>query len=142
MKYYYINLETATERREQLENEFTNNTKKYDVIFDTVGKLSYCKAKKNLKSKGSFLTPVLTFSTLLKMLLVSPFSKKKLKFDATGMRKKELIMQDLKIIRDLMAINKLTTVIDKVYTLDYIQKAHSYVDKGKKRGNVVITMES
>jgi len=25
MKYYYINLETATERREQLENEFTNN---------------------------------------------------------------------------------------------------------------------
>lgn len=25
MKYYYINLETATERREQLVNEFTNN---------------------------------------------------------------------------------------------------------------------
>ena len=31
MKYYYINLETATERREQLENEFTNNKTPIDL---------------------------------------------------------------------------------------------------------------
>lgn len=123
-------------------NEFQDSIEKFDVIFDTVGKLSYSKTKRNLKENGIFLTPVLSFSAILTMLFVTPFTKKKLKFAATGMRKQEQRMRDLVQIRDMLATSKLTTVIDRVYPLNQIQEAHRYVDTGRKRGNVVVAMES
>ena len=121
-------------------NELQKNSETFDVIFDTVGKLSYSKAKKNLSENGIFLTPVLSLSTLLNMMLISPFTKKKLKFAATGTRKQEQRMKDLIQIRDMLASKKLTTIIDRVYSLEQIQEAHTYVDSGRKRGNVVVTM--
>jgi NADPH:quinone reductase-like Zn-dependent oxidoreductase len=114
----------------------------FDVIFDTVGKMSFSKSKKHLKEKGVYLTPVLSFSALLTMLFVSPFSKKKLKFAATGIRKEEQRMRDLIEVRDMLASNKLNTVIDRIYTLEQIQDAHSYVDTGRKRGNVIVSMNA
>ncbi|MCH2230832.1 MAG: NAD(P)-dependent alcohol dehydrogenase [Crocinitomicaceae bacterium] len=119
-------------------NEFLKSKKKYDVIFDTVGKLSYFKSKKHLKSNGVFLTPVMTFSTLILLIFVSPFSKNKLKFAATGLRKEELQIRDLIRVRDFLASEKLKTVIDRVYPLEKIQEAHSYVDSGRKKGNVIV----
>jgi len=110
----------------------------FDVIFDTVGKLSYSNAKKNLKPNGVYLTPVMDFSTLLSLLFVSPFSKKKLKFCATGMRKQELRMKDLIQVKDLIKEEKISPVMDRVYPFEQIQEAHSYVDTGRKRGNVVV----
>ena len=112
---------------------------KFDVIFDTVGKLSFRKGKKLLTKRGVFLTPVLSFPTLLNMLFVSPFMKRKLKFAATGLRKHDMQMRDLIKIRDLMQSEKLTSVIDRVYNFEQIQNAHAYVDRGHKRGNVVVS---
>jgi NADPH:quinone reductase-like Zn-dependent oxidoreductase len=123
-------------------NELRDSVETFDVIFDTVGKLSYCDSRKHLKNQGVFLTPVLSFSTLIFMALVSPFSKKKLKFAATGIRKQSLRMRDLIEIRDMLAANKLTTVIDRVYPFDQIQEAHGYVDSGRKRGNVILSIHS
>lgn len=122
-------------------NEFNKSEEKFDIIFDTVGKLSYRKAKKNLNKHGIYLTPVLRFSVLLQMLFVSPFTNKKLKFAATGLRKNEERMRDLIQIRDLIEKEKLTTVIDQVYPLARIQEAQTYVDLGHKRGNVIVTFE-
>lgn len=123
-------------------NELADSSEKFDVIFDTVGKLSYAKSKKQLKENGIFLTPVLSFSALLNMMFVSPFTRKKLKFSATGMRKKEQRMRDLIQIRDMLASKKLTTIIDRVYPIDQIQEAHSYVDSGRKRGNVILSISA
>lgn len=120
-------------------DEFQNSIETFDLIFDTVGKLSYSKAKANLKPNGVFLTPVLSFSTLLNMLFVSPFTSKKLKFDATGMRNQALRMKDLIEVRDMLALDRLTTIIDRVYDFDRIQEAHTYVDSERKRGNVIVT---
>jgi NADPH:quinone reductase-like Zn-dependent oxidoreductase len=118
--------------------ELQNSNETFDVIFDTVGKLSYSKAKRNLNSVGVYLTPVLSFSALISMLFVSPFTKKKLKFAATGIRKREKCMRDLIQIRDMLESGKLTTIIDRVYPFEQIQEAHAYVDTGRKRGNVVV----
>ncbi len=76
------------------------------------------------------------------MMFVSPFTKKKLKFAATGMRKKEQRMRDLILVRDMLASKKLITIIDRVYSIDQIQEAHSYVDSGRKRGNVIVALVS
>lgn len=113
---------------------------KFDIIFDTVGKISFGKGKKLLTKKGIFLTPVMSFPALLNMLFVSPFSNQKFKFAATGMRKQDLRMRDLIQISNLLASGSLTPVIDRVYSLDQVQDAHAYVDLGHKRGNVVINM--
>ncbi len=119
-------------------NELEKSEQKFDIIFDTVGKLSYSKSKKHLTDRGLFLTPVLGMSALLAMLFVNPFSKKKLKFSATGLRKTDLRLRDMLTIKEMLAANKLKTVIDKVYSLEQIQEAHKYVDAGHKRGNVVV----
>lgn len=123
-------------------NEFEESSETFDVIFDTVGKLSYMKTKKNLNEKGVFLTPVLSFSSLLNMLFVSPFTNKKLKFAATGIRKNEQRMRDLLKIRDMLASKRISTIIDRVYPLDQIKEAHTYVDSGRKRGNVILSINA
>jgi NADPH:quinone reductase-like Zn-dependent oxidoreductase len=121
-------------------NELENSTEQFDIIFDTVGKLAFSKSKKHLKEKGVFLTPVLKMSILLSMMFLNPISRKKLKFSATGLRKLNLRLRDMIKIKDLIANNKLKTVIDKVYSLEQIQEAHSYVDAGHKKGNVIIKL--
>jgi NADPH:quinone reductase-like Zn-dependent oxidoreductase len=120
--------------------ELENNSILFDIVFDTVGKLSYAKTKQHMSSNGVLMTPVMTMKTLLTMLIVSPFSKKKLKFAATGLRKHDVQMRDLKKVREMLSTNKLKTVIDKVYSLEEIQEAHRYVDAGHKKGNVIVRM--
>lgn len=120
-------------------SDLETTEQKFDIIFDTVGKMSFGKGKGLLTNKGVFLTPVLSFSTLLNMLFVSPFASRKLKFAATGMRKNDLQMRDLDVLRDLLESGKITPIIDRVYKLEQIQEAHAYVDRGHKRGNVVVS---
>ncbi len=121
-------------------NDLINTKEKFDIIFDTVGKMPFKAGKKLLKENGTFLTPVMTFSAFMNMMFISPFTSKKLKFAATGIRNIELRMRDLKIVRDMLASGKLTTVIDRVFKLEQIEEAHNYVDNGHKRGNVIISL--
>jgi len=44
------------------------------------------------------------------------------------------------ILKQMIANGKLTTVIDRCYPLEQIATAHEYVEKGHKRGNLVITI--
>lgn len=58
--------------------DFTKGSKKYDVIFDTVGKSSFKACKPVLENDGIYLTPVLTLGSLKDMMISKLFHPKKL----------------------------------------------------------------
>ena len=94
--------------------EFTKSSQTYDVIFDTVGKSSASRSKRSLKHKGIYLS------------IKSSVSEK---------------TENLIFLKELIEAGKIKSVIDRHYPLEQIAEAHSYVDKGHKKGNVVITVQ-
>ena len=120
--------------------DFTQNDEKYDIIFDTVGKNSFSNSKISLANKGIFITAVISWSILFQMLLTSKLGSQKAKIAFTGLRSSEEKNKDLIFIKELVESEKIKTVIDKTYPLEQITEAHDYVDRGHKKGNVVITI--
>jgi len=113
--------------------DFTKNGKTYDCIFDAVGKTSFSRCKSSLKQRGVYLT---VDWPLLQALWTSMVGNKKLIFGVPPER-----IDDLNFLKELMETGKLKSVIDRHYPLEQTAEAHRYVDKGHKKGNVVITVE-
>jgi NADPH:quinone reductase-like Zn-dependent oxidoreductase len=93
---------------------FAENGEVYDVVFDAVGKISRPLSKGSLKEKGIYMS------------VTSPTSEK---------------TEYLTYLRELIEAGKVKPVIDRRYSLEQVAEAHKYVDKGHKKGNVVITVE-
>ncbi len=98
------------------QDDFSQRSETYDVIFDAVGKMTSSQSKKSLTVTGIYLN-VLTASDGIK-----------------------LTAEDLNIIKELIEAGKLRTVIDRCYPLEQMVEAHHYVDTGHKKGNVAVTV--
>lgn len=98
------------------QKDFTKSGEDYDIIFDAVGKISPSKRKKSLAKSGVYID------------ILAMSNNHKLK------------VEDLHILKELCETGKLRSVIDKCYPMEEIVDAHRYVDKGHKKGNVVITL--
>ncbi len=112
--------------------DFSKNGQTYDIIFDTVGKSSFSKCKRSLKKKGFYLEALMKISHLVRGLW-NP-----IKVVGGGASETK---EDLNFLKELIEKGQLKSAIDRSYPLEKITDAHKYVDKGHKKGNVVITVE-
>lgn len=117
--------------------DFTRNGETYDVIFDTVGKSSFTACLRVLKERGVYLQAVASPGISLRMWWTARTSRKRTVGGGPAPEP-----ADLRCLIELMQAGQIQAVIDKRYPLDEIVAAHRYVDTGRKRGNVIILMES
>ena len=71
-------------------------------------------------------------------MVTSLFGNKKAKFSATGTLPREEIKRLLQILLDIIKAGHFVAPVDRSYNLEQVVEAHSYVDKGRKKGNVVL----
>ena len=116
--------------------DFTKNGQTYDVIFDAVNKSSFLRCKSSLKEKGIYLVTMPSLAFLLQTLWASMVGDKKV---INGSRL--ATVEDLLFLNELFDAGKLKPVIDRRYPLEQTAEAFRYVEKGHKKGNVVITVE-
>jgi len=116
--------------------DFTKNGETYDIIYDTVGKTSFSGCKNSLKQKGLYLAGAGGLLEFVQMGWTSMIGSKKVLAGQAPERKEDLIF-----LKELIEAGKIKPVIDRRYPLEQIAEAHRYVDKGHKKGNVVITVE-
>lgn len=114
--------------------DFTRNGRTYDVIFDTVGKSSFQRCKGSLEKNGCYL-PTVGLMNYALALWTSIFSGKRVKSGMSISKAEALVF-----IKDLVEAGEIQTVIDRHYPLEQIAEAHKYVEKGHKKGNVVIAV--
>jgi len=123
------------------QEDFTEDGKTYDIIFDTVGKRSFSECKGSLTDEGIYLATVPTPVIMLQALWTAKSRSKKVKFAAAGLRPASEKIKDLVFLTELIEVGKIKPVIDRCYPLEQIVEAHRYVEQGHKKGNVVITVE-
>jgi len=115
---------------------------RFDIVFDSVGKLSPRLGLRALREHGRYLTPVLGLSALLSVAMTRFFGTRRTMFSATGLLPVKQLMTMLRKVSEHLASGELSLFVDREYRLADIAKAHAYVDTGHKRGNVVLVSES
>ncbi|HEY3405702.1 MAG TPA: NAD(P)-dependent alcohol dehydrogenase [Ohtaekwangia sp.] len=113
--------------------DFSASGKKYDVIFDLIYKSSFTKCVKALTETGYYLMANTGPRRMLRGLWVSCTSKKRIVSAMAG-----LPVPDMNHIATLIADGKIKPVIDKTYPLSEVVEAHTYVEKGYKKGCVIL----
>ncbi|HEY84180.1 MAG TPA: NAD(P)-dependent alcohol dehydrogenase [Chloroflexi bacterium] len=116
--------------------DFTTSGETYDLVFDILGRSSFSRCKSSLKQNGRYLLASFKMRQLFQMLWTSIIGSKKV-ICALASDKAE----DLIFVKELVEVGKIKSVIDRRYPLEQIAEAHRYVEKGHKKGNVVITVE-
>jgi len=106
--------------------DFTTGDETYDVIFDVVGKLSFPRCEPSLKEGGIYLVTVPTLDAIR--------HSEKVKLGDAAPK-----VENLLFLKELVEAGALKPVIDRSYPLEHIAEAFRYVEKGHKKGNVVIT---
>jgi NADPH:quinone reductase-like Zn-dependent oxidoreductase len=115
--------------------DFTDNGKKYDIILDAVGKLTFFSCLRSLTEKGIYITEHLLYPKYHPIqLIISPL---------IGGRKAKVHLakpndKDLDFLRGLLEEENVKPVIEKCYPLDQIIEAHKHVESGRTKGKVVL----
>jgi NADPH:quinone reductase-like Zn-dependent oxidoreductase len=123
--------------------DFTQSGDTYDLIFDILGVSSFSHCKSSLKPNGCYLLASFKMKQLFQMLWTSLIGR----LPSRQAGKKVICAiasekpEDLIFIKELVEAGTIKTVIDRTFPLAQTADAHRYIEKGLKKGNVVITVE-
>ncbi|MCB2212865.1 NAD(P)-dependent alcohol dehydrogenase [bacterium] len=120
--------------------KFTSLSRRYDIVFDTVGKSSFAQSRRVLKPGGIYLRTIPTLAVLLQMLTTKRFGQKKAAIGFMGLRPPHQKIADLRLLAELFEQGVLKPFIGKQFSLDQYVRAHELVESGHKQGNVILTM--
>ena len=116
-------------------NDYTKVGETYDLIIDVVGRHGVLRRLKLLNPDGYYYLAYAGLSHILLSLWTSMTSNKKFKIEASNQTK-----EDLTFLKDLIESGKLKPIVDRTFPLEQVPEAHRYVEAGRKKGNVVITI--
>ncbi len=125
-----------------MQEDFTKNGQRYDLIFDAVGNRSVSDYKRALSPNGicavaGFTTLPHLFQVLVLGSWVSRTGSKKI----GQMETAKPNQKDLVFMKELLETGKVVPVIDRRYPLREVPEAIRYLEEGHAKGKVVITME-
>jgi NADPH:quinone reductase-like Zn-dependent oxidoreductase len=115
--------------------DFAKRSERYDLIFDIAGKGTFLPGINSLKKNGRFIMGNLHPLHIIHGLWISMTSRIKVIMGAAPYTTNALLK-----LKELSESGKIWAVVDKRFPLEHLRDAHEYVDKGHKKGNVVITI--
>ena len=115
--------------------DFTERGETYDVMLDAAGKSSFSGCKSSLAEDGIYLVTVPKPTALFQMQLRFLTGTRQVKTEGAPARVDNLIT-----LKELIEAGKLETVIDRRYPLAQTADAFRYVEKGHKKGSVVLVV--
>ncbi|MFC1998302.1 NAD(P)-dependent alcohol dehydrogenase [Chloroflexota bacterium] len=125
----------ADEVIDYIAQDFTETGATYDLIFDAVAKSSFSKCKGSLNKGGIYLSTVITWGLLFKMLWTKMIGNKKAKFGIGNTKH-----GDIDFMKKLIEAGEVRAIIDRTYRLEQLVEAHTYAEQGHVKGKVVITV--
>jgi NADPH:quinone reductase-like Zn-dependent oxidoreductase len=118
-------------------DDFTRSGATYDIIVDTAGTTPFSRSKGSLKEGGRLLLVLASLPDLLRAPLASMTRGTRVIAGPANVRP-----EDLRFLASLAESGQFRPVIGRRYPFAQIAEAHRYVDTGRKRGNVVITLDA
>lgn len=117
--------------------DFATTGDTWDVILDTTGTAPFDRCEQSLRPGGRL---VVVLGTLAQALGIGAPSRKSGKQVISGVV--PITIEHLNYLAALASSGELRPVIDRVYPFEDAAEAHAYVETGRKRGSVVMTMGS
>jgi NADPH:quinone reductase-like Zn-dependent oxidoreductase len=115
--------------------DFASQDETYDIILDTTGTTTFARCGKVLKPGGRLLLVLSSFAQSLGLERPAKASGKKVIAGVAAVRLEHMIC-----LAELAETGAFRPVVDRRYPLKNAAAAHAYVDTGRKRGNVVLTI--
>jgi NADPH:quinone reductase-like Zn-dependent oxidoreductase len=123
----------ADEVLDYTQEDFTKNGQRYDVIFDSVGHVSFSRCRNSLK-RGGFYVATDHLQNLVLALLTARIGDKRVVFPIPP----RFTKKDVVFLNELIDSGKYRAVIDRRYPLEQVVEATRYVETKQKTGNVVL----
>ena len=117
-------------------HDFTTRGETYDIVVDTVGGTSFARCRPVLRDKGRLLAVAAGMPEMLAALW-SPLTGSRRVIAGPAAER----IEDLPEMAALAETGALTPVIDRRYGFAQMAEAHAYVETGRKRGSVVVSVE-
>ncbi len=121
--------------------DFTRNGRQYDLILDVVARRSTFECRRALRRNGVYVLVGGATAPLLQAALLGPL------ISMTGSKKLGVMWwwrpfkeEDVALVKELIEGGSVAPVIDRRYPLSEVPEALRYMEEGRARGKIVITV--